>query len=182
MDYKKMVDLNQQFAKVWKTGTKIVGVGEHKPDDFLEMNAAAITDLLVRAEAEEAKANDAERVALGMAANYFRVNEVAKKILDYSRSDDTPDGMKDDLHEAAIMLFGVDEAQRKAEQAMERAEKAEDRAEKAEKERDAAIKRLRETCWCAGCEHFKGLDGCQLGSGEECSPENDRYEFAVKEE
>lgn len=57
-----------------------------------------------------------------------------------------------------------------------------ERAEKAERERDAAIKRLRETCWCAGCEHFKGLDGCQLGSGEECSPENDRYKFAVKEE
>ena len=57
-----------------------------------------------------------------------------------------------------------------------------ERAEKAEKERDAAIKRLRETCWCDGCKHSKGLDGCQLGSGEECSPRNDRYKFAAKEE
>ena len=61
MDYKKMVDLNQQFAKVWRTGIKIIGVGEYNPDDFLEMNATAITDLLARAEEAEARAEKAER-------------------------------------------------------------------------------------------------------------------------
>lgn len=53
MDYKKLVDLNQQFANVWKTGANVVFVGGYKPDSFLEMNATAITDLLARAEAAE---------------------------------------------------------------------------------------------------------------------------------
>lgn len=101
--------------------------------------ATAITDLLARVEAEEARANDMERALCGMVANYFRVNEVAKKVLDYARDDDTPAEMKDDLHEAAIMLFGMDEAHRRAEQSAERAEKAEARAEKAERERDIAV-------------------------------------------
>ncbi|OUQ16776.1 hypothetical protein B5E80_18855 [Flavonifractor sp. An135] len=61
MDYKKLVDLNQQFANVWKTGANVVFVGGYKPDSFLEMNATAITDLLARAEAAEARAEKAEK-------------------------------------------------------------------------------------------------------------------------
>lgn len=61
MDYKKLVDLNQQFANVWKTGVNVVFVGGYKPDSFLEMNATAITDLLARAEAAEDRAEKAER-------------------------------------------------------------------------------------------------------------------------
>ena len=94
-----------------------------------------ITDLLARAEAAETRASDAERALRGMIEGYFRVNEVAKKILNYSKDDDTPGDMRDDLKEASTMLFRIDESFRKAERGTERAEKA-------ERGRDAAVKEL----------------------------------------
>lgn len=111
----------------------------------------SITDILSRAEAAESRANDAELALCGVVANYFRVNEVAKKILNYARDDGTPEYMKDDLYEAAIMLFGVDEAQIRAENATERAKEA-------EKDRDVAISDFEEYVRggeevCKYCEH-----------------------------
>lgn len=148
MDYKELVESIKSFLSTYEKIRYGEYVGAPWPYNhngplvytepeavLLDQAVEAITELLTRAEAAEARASDAERALRGMIASYFRVNEVAKKILNYSKDDNTPGDMRDDLKEASIMLFRIDESFRKAERATERAEKA-------ERERDAAVKDL----------------------------------------
>lgn len=53
--------------------------------------------------------------------------------------------------------------------------------EQVKRERDMDIKRLREIDWCAGCKDFCGLDGCAGVGMENCTAENDHYQFGPKE-
>ena len=53
--------------------------------------------------------------------------------------------------------------------------------EHVKRERDAAIKRLRKIDWCAGCKDFCGLDGCAGVGMENCTGENDHYQFGLEE-
>lgn len=53
--------------------------------------------------------------------------------------------------------------------------------EQVKRERDAAIKRLRKIDWCAGCKDFCGLDGCAGVGMENCTVENDHYQFGPEE-
>lgn len=53
--------------------------------------------------------------------------------------------------------------------------------EQVKRERDMDIKRLLEIDWCAGCKDFCGLDGCAGVGMENCTAENDHYQFGPKE-
>lgn len=44
-------------------------------------------------------------------------------------------------------------------------------------ERNTAISLLRETNWCAGCIHFRGLKGCANNAMSLCCEGNDHYQF-----
>lgn len=61
--------------------------------------------------------------------DYKEAGETASKLLAYAKDMGLPEEIRDEIHAAAIMLFGVEEALRAA-------EAAENRAEKAERERD----------------------------------------------
>lgn len=108
----------------------------------------------------ESRANDIERAMCGMVASYFKVNETAKKILNYSKDNSIPANMKDDLNEAAIMLFRVDEALRKAEHATVVAEQFERRAKAAEDR----VRELETTHRTEMCEN--GYDCVELGKAK----------------
>lgn len=133
-------------------------------------------DEVERREAAEARVNEIERVLYGMVANYFRVNEVAKKILNYARDDGTPGYMKDDLYEAAIMLFGVDEAHIRAEHAM-------DRVKKAEKDRDVAISDFEEYVRGGGeeaCKYCEYDEDCEPGETKCGALRRDNFKYGKK--
>lgn len=53
--------------------------------------------------------------------------------------------------------------------------------EQVKREMDTAIKRLRKIDWCAGCKDFCGFDGCAGVGMENCTAENDHYQFGPKE-
>ena len=40
-----------------------------------------------------------------------------------------------------------------------------------------AIELLRKVDWCYGCHHFNGIYGCGADKIEECTEENDCYDF-----
>ena len=61
MDYKEQAELNKALAAEWNKCSCIYKIGGMKPKEFLLLNATAITDLLARAEAAEARAEKAER-------------------------------------------------------------------------------------------------------------------------
>lgn len=139
-------------------------------------------DEVERREAAEARANDAERVLYGMVADYFRVNEMAKKILDYARNDGTPVDMKDDLYNAAIMLFRVDESHRREEQAAEIAKNAEERAEKAEAYRDVVVSDFEE--YVRGgeeaCKYCEYDEDCEPGETKCGALRRDNFKYGNK--
>lgn len=60
MDYKEQAELNKALAAEWNKCSCIYKIGGMKPKEFLLLNATAITDLLARAEAAEARAEKAE--------------------------------------------------------------------------------------------------------------------------
>lgn len=72
--------------------------------------------------------------------DYKEVGETASKLLVYAKDMGLPEEIRGEMHAAAIMLFGVEEALRAA-------EAAEARAEKAERERDILIKWIHGECW-----------------------------------
>lgn len=61
MDYKEQAELNKALAAKWNKCSCIYKIGGMKPKEFLLLNATAITDLLARAEAAEARAEKAEK-------------------------------------------------------------------------------------------------------------------------
>lgn len=61
MDYKEQAVLNKAIASEWKNDICISRIGGMNPQEFFALNATAITDLLARAEAAEARAEKAER-------------------------------------------------------------------------------------------------------------------------
>lgn len=61
MDYKEQAELNKALAEEWNKASCIAKIGGMKPEEFLVLNSAAITDLLARAEAAEVRAEKAER-------------------------------------------------------------------------------------------------------------------------
>lgn len=100
MDYKELVESIKSFLSTYEKIRYGEYVGAPWPYNhngplvytepeavLLDQAVEAITELLTRAEAAEARASDAERALRGMIASYFRVNEVAKKILNYSKDD-----------------------------------------------------------------------------------------------
>lgn len=97
-----------------------------KPEDvYSDCNhaATAITDLLARAEA-------AEDALSGKLAGHKEAGEAASKLLAYAKGVDIPEEIRDEMHAAAIMLFGVDEALSAAEDAEGRLEEAMENAAK----------------------------------------------------
>ena len=61
MDYKEQVALIRGLAYEWNKCSHITKIGGMKLEEFLLLTATAITDLLARAAAEEARAEKAER-------------------------------------------------------------------------------------------------------------------------
>lgn len=55
MDYKEQAELNKALAAEWNKCSCIYKIGGMKPKEFLLLNSTAITDLLARAEAAEAR-------------------------------------------------------------------------------------------------------------------------------
>ena len=157
MDYKEQAVLNKNLAAEWNKCSYIARIGGMKPEDFLLLNATAITDLLARAEAAEN--------ALSGKAGHTGAGETASKLLSYSKDMDIPEDVRAEIHAAAIMLFGVEEALRAA-------EVAEARAEKAERERDAAVSDL-ETIMAYNpdtCSFCKNVQCYVRGGAKPCLP------------
>lgn len=66
MDYKEQAVLNKSLAAEWNKSSYIAKIGGMKPEEFLSLNATAITDLLARAEAAE---EDRDRMREAMKPN-----------------------------------------------------------------------------------------------------------------
>ena len=71
MDYKEQVALIRGLAYEWNKCSHITKIGGMKLEEFLLLTATAITDLLARAAAEEARAEKAERERDGFKAKYI---------------------------------------------------------------------------------------------------------------
>lgn len=174
----------------------------------LEDAATAITGLLARAEAAEARAEKAESNAKyweGVAANWkYTFSNESQARREVEARCKRLDEARERANEACAKWegkFRMAEARVRELETTHRIEmcdngpecvelgkvrktlaEVEVRAEKAERERDTAINLLREQEWCNGCEHFRGLKGCDIGALVTCNSQNDMYKFGAKEE
>lgn len=176
------MDDNELILQLKDVAKLQIGMWHKENEEIIEKAIIFITELMTRTEAAEARANDAELALCGIVANYFRVNEMAKKILDYARNDGTPVDMKDDLYNAAIMLFRVDEAHRREEQAAEIAKNAEERAEKAEAYRDVVVSDFEE--YVRGgeeaCKYCEYDEDCEPGETKCGALRRDNFKYGNK--
>ena len=134
MDYKEQVELNKCLASEWNKSSYISKIGGMKPEEFLLLNATAITDLLARAEAAEKKATELDK-ALSDAAKVVRTMQ--ERTIPYYRN------------RAEAAEKEVEGKNKVIEAAERRFVEAEARAEKAERERDAALDAI-----CTHCGDF----------------------------
>lgn len=183
MDYKEQAELNKGLAAEWNRCSCIAKIGGMKPEEFLAINATAITDLLARAEKAETKVRGLERthriekcdsgpdcvelgkvrkaLAVALEAVEARAEAAEKEAerlresLDFARTKD-----------AEIVRLGqlLNEAKAREKNLIEAMQMVTARAEKMESERDEALSDL-ETVMAYG---GGSLDTCQFCKNGQC--------------
>lgn len=173
MDYKELADRLEKRYKANETGSTFVTLCSRR--DVLNA-ATAITDLLARAEAAEARVreletsfrtekceNGPECAELGRARKRAEAAEARCRLAEKCFDDSA-------LHACETQL----ELEKKA-----RAE-AEVRAEKAERERDAAIEEIPKICYY--CKRRKGWRVCEDWNGNQEAETCEKWEWRGQKE